>query len=151
MKKRFSPWAITLAAATVMASGAWAKDNLKVELEEWGVSLDKQTVSAGDVRITVRNRGSEVHELVFIRLNDASLRTGNLPVAAHGGIEEGSMSAFGELVDEIEDIGPREKEGKTISLPPGRYAVVCNVIEEEEDGSIEAHYSMGMHALLTVE
>ena len=50
---------------------------------------------------------------------------------------------------------PGKEPGKsakdTITLKPGRYAIICNVLEQEPSGEMEAHYSMGMHTVLNVE
>lgn len=125
------------------------KNKLQIDLREWNVTLDSNTVQAGELDVRVRNKGDEIHELVFIKLN-TDLATGRLPVDKDGAIDEERMT-FGTLVDEIEGIEPGKKAKATLNLKPGRYAVICNVVENEEDGSIEAHYSMGMHAVLNVE
>jgi len=128
---------------------ALAKEKLHVELREWNVTLNKESVRAGDVTVTVSNKGREEHELVFLKL-DTDSPVGRLPVNRDGGIDEDTMD-FGTLVAEIEELEPGKRKRDTFRLSPGRYAVVCNMIEEEPDGEIEAHYSMGMSALLTVE
>jgi uncharacterized cupredoxin-like copper-binding protein len=141
--------AITVAAAAVPPT-AWAKKNsLDIELREWNVSLSTETVQAGELDVTIKNKGKETHELVFIKLN-TDLATGRFPVDKDGGIDEDRMS-FGTLVDEAEGLDPGKKVKMTVKLKPGRYAIVCNMKEQEDSGSIEAHYSMGMHAQLNVE
>jgi len=140
---------LTLALALGAPIAEAKKNKLQVELREWNVTLSSDTVEAGELDVSVRNKGKETHELVFVKLN-TDLATGRLPVDKDGAIDEERMT-FGTLVDEIEDIEPGKKTKATIRLKPGRYAVICNVVEDEEDGSIEAHYSMGMHAVLNVE
>ncbi len=141
--------ALIALAAFVVTVPAFAKEKLKIEMEEWNISLSKSTLNAGDVLVSVKNKGEDTHEIVFIRL-DTDLATGRLPVNDMGGLDEDNMS-FGELVDEIEGLDPGSKNSKTMRLKPGRYAVICNVMEEEADGTMEAHYSMGMHVVLNVE
>lgn len=140
---------ITLALALGAPIAEAKKNKLQIELREWNVTLNSDTVEAGELDVSVRNKGKETHELVFVKLN-TDLATGRLPVDKDGAIDEERMT-FGTLVDEIEGIEPGKKAKATVRLKPGRYAVICNVVEDEEDGSIEAHYSMGMHAVLTVE
>ena len=126
-------------------------DKLEIDLREWNVTLNKESVKAGKVSIAAKNRGGEVHELVLIKMNEGMMMaTGRLPVSQHGDIEEGKMR-FGRLIGEIEGLTPGKKVKQEFDLAPGRYAIVCNMLEQEPDGSLEAHYSMGMHALLTVE
>lgn len=141
--------ALTLALALGAPIAEAKKNKLEIELREWNVTLSSETVQAGELDVTVRNKGKETHELVFVKLN-TDLATGRLPVDKDGAIDEERMT-FGTLVDEIEGIEAGKKAKSTVKLKPGRYAVICNVIEEEDDGSIEAHYSMGMHAVLNVE
>lgn len=140
---------LTLALALGAPIAEAKKNKLQIELREWNVTLSSDTVEAGELDVSVRNKGNETHELVFVKLN-TDLATGRLPVDKDGAIDEERMT-FGTLVDEIEGIESGKKAKATIRLKPGRYAVICNVVEDEEDGSIEAHYSMGMHAVLNVE
>lgn len=139
------------AALVLSAPIAEAKKSSKyeIELREWNLTTSTESIPAGEVDITVKNKGKETHELVFIKLN-TDVATGRLPVDKDGGIDENKMN-FGTLVHEIEGLEPGKKVKDTVNLKPGRYAVICNMIEEEDDGSIEAHYSMGMHAVLNVE
>jgi hypothetical protein len=150
MKYTKSLTALVISLIAVAMSGpVFAKDKLKIELREWNITMSEETIEAGEVDVYVKNYGDEEHELVFMRLN-TDMATGRLPVGRHGGIDEDNMT-FAELVGEIEELSPRKRAKETFFLKPGRYAVICNMIEEEPDGEIEAHYSMGMHALLNVE
>lgn len=139
-----------LVTAVAFNAPVLAADSLKIDLREWNVTLSADAVAAGEVKVQVTNKGKETHELAFIRLKK-ELVSGRLPVEGTGGINEDTMAPWGEIVGEIEDIAPKDKKKEVFTLKPGRYAVVCNVIEKEEDGSTEAHYSMGMHAVLNVE
>ena len=49
---------------------------------------------------------------------------------------------------EIEDVKPKKKKSKTFKLSPGTYIVFCNIVEEEEDGTIVSHFAKGMHTVL---
>lgn len=139
-----------LAAAAAFNVPVLAADSLKIDLREWNVTLSAETVAAGEVKVQVSNKGKDTHELVFIRLKK-ELVSGRLPVEKNGGINEDTMAPWGEIAGEIEDIAPKDKKKDSFTLKPGKYAVLCNVIETEDNGTIEAHYSMGMHALLNVE
>lgn len=151
MKMVKSALVLTLLSAAVAVSfPTHAKKNkIGIELREWNVTVSEEFISAGEIEFSVKNKGKEEHELVIIKLNtDAA--TGRLPVDKDGGINEDTMN-FGVMVGEIEGLKPGKRAKESFTLKPGRYAIVCNMIEEEDDGSIEAHYSMGMHAVLNVE
>jgi len=139
--------------ATAVASTApvWAskKAKLDVEIREWNVTSSEERIPAGEVEVTIRNKGKEVHEMVLIMLNtkDAVLR---LPVDKHGAIDEKAMT-WATIIDETEGMEPGKKEKKLLKLKPGRYAFICNMVETEKDGTIEAHYSKGMAVEVNVD
>ncbi len=56
-----------------------------------------------------------------------------------------------EVVDEIEDIPVGENPTLTVDLDAGTYVLICNILQKESDGTLEAHYSEGMRASFTVE
>lgn len=140
-----------VATAVAVIAPAWAakKNKLEVEIREWNLTLSEEKLPAGEVEVSVKNKGKETHELVFIKLNTNDA-VGRLPVDKNGGIDEATMT-WGKLVGEVEGLDSGKKDKITLNLKPGRYAVICNMIEKEPDGTIEAHYSMGMSAQLTVE
>ena len=143
-------------ASLLLAEAAYAekkyggREAVEIDIREWNLTLSKEKVRAGHVGFAVKNRGKETHELAIIKLNNNMMATGRLPVDKHGAIDEGTMN-FGQIVGEIENLKSGDKAKQLFKLEPGRYAVICNMLEKEEDGSMEAHYSMGMHALLEVE
>jgi len=126
------------------------REAVEVDIREWNLTLSTEKVKAGSVGFAVRNRGAETHELAIIKLNNGMMYTGQLPVNKHGAIDEDRME-FGKIVGEIEDLKSGDNKKDLFTLEPGRYAVICNMLEKEDDGHLEAHYSMGMHALLIVE
>jgi hypothetical protein len=38
----------------------------------------------------------------------------------------------------------------SFDLAPGKYVLICNIVQTEPDGSIEAHYKVGMRTAFTV-
>lgn len=122
-----------------------------IDLSEWKLTMNKNKVKAGSISFDVSNTGKEVHELAIIKLNNIMISdAGLLPVNNHGAIDEDGMK-FGKVVGEIEDIGAGSKASKHFKLESGRYAIICNITETEPDGSIEAHFAMGMRAILEVQ
>ncbi len=144
--------AIGAVATTVaLTVPAWAakKSKLDIEIREWNITVGAEAVPAGEVDVSVKNKGKEVHEIVIMKLNTNDA-VGRLPVDRDGAIDEKTMT-FGKIIEEFEGMEPGKKDKKTINLKPGRYAIVCNMVEQEKDGTVEAHYSKGMSAELKVE
>lgn len=131
-------------AALALALAACGPPQLEVTLSEWHVMPQRNSVKAGPVEFTVVNEGKEVHELVILR-TDRDVE--NLPLNAQGAVD---LTAAGEVVDEIEDIKPGATRYLLTDLPAGRYALICNLVEQEA-GKTESHYQEGMRALLRVE
>ena len=126
---------------TVPAGGS-----VEVTLQEFAVSAVPGTIGAGDVTFEVTNDGPEdVHEFVIIRTDLAAT---DLPVDDQGAVDESGTGM--EVVDEIEDIEVGDTASVTATLEAGAYVLICNILQEEDDGTMEAHYSEGMRTGFTV-
>lgn len=102
-----------------------------------------QKVAAGPVTFLVSNRGWRTHELVVLPLA-AGARSGELPVASNGRVsEDGSLGeASGTCAaDSGDGIRSGSAGWTTLTLPRGRYELVCN---------LRNHYAAGMHGVLVV-
>jgi uncharacterized cupredoxin-like copper-binding protein len=118
-----------------------------ITLQEFAVSADPASVPAGSVTFDVTNDGpDDVHEFVVIATD---LGPTELPVDADGAVEEGGEGM--EVVDEIEDIPVGESPTLTVDLEAGNYVLICNILQEEPNGTLEAHYAEGMRTGFTVE
>lgn len=160
-------WALGLAACTIIASlaiacgddddddggdvtpGATAspgEDNvIAVRLSEFSVVPDKSTAAAGSITFRATNDGPEdEHELVIIR---SDLAPNALPTTDDGSVPEDEV----DVVDEIEGLAVGDSGEVTVDLESGAYVLICNIVQEEADGTIESHYERGMRAGLTVE
>jgi hypothetical protein len=144
---------ILLAVAAVVAFVGCGDDDdddddggetVDVTLREFSVEASPGSASAGDVTFDTTNAGGEPHELVVIRTD---LAPGELPTDADGAVDEGGEGI--EVIGEIEEFEPGE-ESATFALDAGDYALICNVVEEEE-GEVEAHYELGMFTAFTVD
>jgi uncharacterized cupredoxin-like copper-binding protein len=136
---------LVVAAVACGGDGGGNRGTASVELQEWAVTVEPATSSAGDVTFSVENVGAEVHEFVVIKTD---LGITDLPTE-----DDGSVSEDGEgmdVVDEIEDISPDDAQELTVDLEAGNYVLICNIVEEE-DGEVESHYQMGMRSSFTVE
>ena len=125
-------------------TSVFAQTTVNIMLQEWRMMSDKARIPAGKVKFSVQNRGQETHELVLLKTNMAY---DSIPLQRKGGIDEDNA---GVLVDELEDITSRSGKSMTVTLAPGNYVLLCNMVEMEE-GQMEQHYAMGMRIPLVVE
>ena len=122
-------------------------DTVAATLQEFAVSADPASVAAGSVTFDVSNDGpDDVHEFVVIATD---LGPTELPVDEDGAVDEGGEGI--EVVDEIEEIPVGESRSLTVDLEAGNYVLICNILQEEPNGTLEAHYSEGMRTGFTVE
>ena len=106
------------------------------EVKEWEVSVDKDSVPAGEVTFTIRNNGTIQHEFLVVKTDYAD---GEIPVEG----DHFSESLDGiDVIDEIGEFAMGTTESLTLSLEAGNYQLLCN---------IPAHYSAGMHTSFIVE
>ena len=94
------------------------------------VTASPQSVGSGRVLFTARNLGTVTHELVVVRANRP------LPVRAYKAVEP-----KGAVIGEIEDVEPGQAKKVTLTLKPGNYLLLCNVV---------GHYQLGMSTSLVV-
>lgn len=127
-------------ALVVMAflgmSLASAQDaTVNVELNEWSVTPDVSSVTAGDIDFVATNTGAIDHELVVLKTD---LAADALPVA-DGKVDEHGAGV--EEIGEIEEFAAGATESATFTLTPGSYVLICN---------IAGHYEAGMYTAFTV-
>jgi len=102
-----------------------------VVLNEWKLVPAQGTLSAGKVTFVVRNKGTMVHQFVVLR---SDRRAGGLPVKGGKAVEAGRLGAINSI--------PRGVSKQlTMSLRPGRYVLICNLL---------GHYQAGQFAALRV-
>jgi hypothetical protein len=116
-----------------------------VELKEWSVLPARADVAAGTVTFDANNTGAEAHELVVVRADDPA----KLPLAADGTVDEEKLPE-GAFVGEVEPFPAKQHCTGTFQLTPGRYALFCNILETEADGTKQNHYANGMRARFEV-
>lgn len=115
-----------------------------VTLAEWAVSPEVASVQAGEIYFLANNAGpNDEHELVIIR---SDLPIDELPTDERGFVPEDEVDFIGE----IEAFSPGTQASGTFDLEPGRYILICNIVELE-DGEWESHYRQGMRVEFTVE
>ena len=136
--------AVAFFAAGLVGCGDGEGDTSFVDvfLTEWAIEAEVASVPAGDVRFTTTNGGSIGHDLVVIK---TALPPDELPTREDGSVDEDSV----EVVGRVPTVEPGEFERATLSLGPGQYALVCNIIDAQ-DGDSRSHYQLGMHTAFTV-
>jgi len=120
--------------AKVGAPPKATRAQVDVRLREWRISPALDRVPAGRVTFVVHNDGRLEHELVVIRTDRSPSA---LPVDNGEASESGSRG-------EIDGVPPGRTGRVTLTLAPGRYALICN---RSDHGG---HYEEGMFAALRV-
>ena len=132
-------------------------------VQEWSITAPTTQLRAGKVLVTATNRGSETHELVIVRADDAA----SLPTKSDGSVDEDKIPETAKP-GEIPDIKAGTTITKTIDLAPGNYVAICNLVDTMGQGSGmggmgngngggmggsqmgHIHYQLGMVAKFTV-
>lgn len=118
---------------------------VNVTLEEFSVTPDRSSVSAGHITFHVSNAGEDMHEFLVIKTD---LAPDMLPTEDDGSYMEDGPGT--DLLDEIELVPSGESRNLDIDLAAGKYVLICNMVHTEEDGEIEVHYQLGMRTAFTV-
>lgn len=128
--------ALFIAAALLLVAcgggGQPATGDVIVDMREYSVKSSKDAISAGSLKILVRNVGSSAHDFKIIR---SDLPSGQLPQEGGKAKEDGKVGETGEL-------NPGGRQTVTVDLKPGKYIFICNVV---------GHYGLGMHTSVTVQ
>ncbi|QIA26509.1 hypothetical protein DYI95_002220 [Thermaerobacter sp. PB12/4term] len=115
---------------------------VNVTLKEWAIEVEPAEVKAGQVYFLVTNAGPEhPHELVIVR-SDAGPE--ELPVV-DGRVPEDQV----EMIGEVEAFAAGTQASGLFTLQPGRYLLICNIVEGEGEHAV-SHVEEGMVAELTV-
>jgi uncharacterized cupredoxin-like copper-binding protein len=150
MRLRSYRWlaACSILAALVLVPGACGGDDddegsasnvtatLGGDAGEYAITLDKESVPAGEVTFQIANDGEIEHEFEVIKTDvaedDLPVEQGQADVEAEGG----------EEVDEVEDLASGDEQDLTVDLEAGMYLLICN---------LPGHYEQGMVTTFTVE
>ena len=118
-----------------MASTTKAEEGTRVRITERDFRISApRTVTAGEVRFVVNNRGPDDHEFLVVRQPGA-----RLPLRPDGlTVDEDAIEDA--TAGEVEPARPGVHELQ-VHLSPGRYRLFCNM---------SGHYMGGMHRTLVV-
>jgi len=121
--------AVGLGAASVAPARSQAP--VKVTLSEWKLVPSAMSVAAGKVTFQVQNAGKVQHEFVVLRTDEHHHR---IQVKQGKAVEKGRQG-------EIPKVAPGQARSLTLSLKPGKYVLICNLL---------GHYKAGQYAALRV-
>lgn len=123
----------TAAAATGGgSSGGGAGSTVAVTLKEWSIASATAQGSAGRVEFDVKNTGAIPHEFTVVKTNTAQDKLEQ----KSGTVDESKVQVIGRT----DQFGNGEEKKLTVTLQPGNYVLLCNVV---------GHYQLGMHAAFT--
>lgn len=100
-----------------------------VTLKEMKIIPTRTSVPSGPVTFVARNSGTVEHELVVIRADR------RLTVRNFKAVEPEEAFVLGE----VEDVAPGTTKRLTLTLKPGKYLLICNIV---------GHYQLGMSATM---
>jgi hypothetical protein len=126
-----------------VAGGTEPGAAVELALSEFAFGLSQASAPAGPVELVARNDGRIAHEVVVVRFDGDPGAIARNPV---GGADTSTLGAGAE-VGKIWSFEPGATCRATFDLAPGRYALICNVVD---DGT-NPHYSQGMHAGFVAE
>ena len=133
--------ALALAAAVVSAGlvltaappadPATSGTAVNVALDEWNLVPAQASVRPGRISFIVRNDGTLAHEFVVLR---SDRHHHSLKTTAGRALETGRLG-------EIPTIPSGTSKRLTLTMPPGKYILLCNLL---------GHYQAGQYAALRV-
>ena len=134
------------ASATAASPAPSGTTSVSVGLQEFAIVPSVASVPAGTLKFVAKNSGpDDIHEMVVLRTD---LDPAALPVDKVGTADEvwDGITSIGETGD----VAVGETKEASFDLAPGKYVLICNIVQTEPDGSIEAHYKVGMRTAFTV-
>ena len=108
-----------------------------IRLEDFTIKATRTTLPAGTVTFRVANDGPSTHELLVVRTDEPIDR---LPLDANG-LRVDEESPRIRIVKTVETLLIGDRSDLTVTLPPGRYLLFCN---------LEGHYLSKMHREIDV-
>ena len=122
---------VGLGAAGATPGRSQAPSKVAVVLSEWKLVPSATTLRAGKVTFRVKNDGAIEHEFVVLRTDSHHHA---LKVKKAVAVETGKLGKIPKIV-------PGQERSLTLSLKPGKYVLICNLL---------GHYKAGQYAALRV-
>jgi uncharacterized cupredoxin-like copper-binding protein len=115
-------------AATALAHSTMGIGTVKAKEVEWAITATPKTAKHGKVTFVVSNKGKLSHEFIVVRSNKAP---GKLPVKGTKAVLTGL-----KVLGRIKAFKPGTTKKLTVTLPGGKYILLCN---------IASHYKAGQY------
>jgi len=122
--------------------GASNATSVDVTLREWEITPAPVEVRPGDVTFNVSNSGAKDHQFIIVK---SDLPPGQLPTLDVV-VDEAKVNISGE----IERLAPGENGSLEVELFPGKYVLICNLVDRPASGPADPHYLNGMAASFLV-
>ncbi len=120
-----------------------AATDVDVTLDEFSIVTDPTEAPAGVVSFVAKDDGDEPHELVVVEATEDELEI------VDGKVDEEALPD-GAFIGEIEPFPGGTSCTGTFELTEGDYTLFCNIVETEDDGTVESHVEEGMITGFTV-
>ena len=118
---------------------------ISVTLTEYTVAPDPESIATGPITFVARNIGGTEHELVVIKTDRAP---DDLPTKDNGSVDGGDEDVT--VVGDTDPFPPQEERALTVTLAPGSYVLICDVVQEIEGQETVVHYQEDMRAAFEV-
>lgn len=125
----------TTTSESSSSTSTQAATQVSVIEQNYGIYLNQVMIPAGQVEFDLSNLGPDQHEFVVFKTD---LAPDQLPVQ-NGQVNESASSL--QKIDEQQEYPSGDTRTLTVSLDPGNYVLICNIV---------GHYEQGMHIGFTV-
>jgi uncharacterized cupredoxin-like copper-binding protein len=109
---------------------------VEVSLEEWEIAATPAEVSPGRVTFEAANNGTRPHQMLVVK---SDLPPTQLPTADVL-VDESKVIISGS----VEQLEPGGSASLELELFPGKYLLICNLVDRPATGPADPHYLNGM-------
>lgn len=127
---------LLLLASACGGGKAKSPELVQVSLTEWDVSVEPAEVHPGALSFSVKNNGTRTHQLLIIK-SDLPVR--QLPMLDVS-VDESKVNIAGA----VQRLQPGESATIEGELFPGKYVLICNLVDRLPSGQADPHYLNGM-------
>jgi hypothetical protein len=132
-----------LVFAAVACAGGKEGTSVTVRLSEWEAAPAAREIEPGKVRFEVSNSGTMPHELVVVK---SDLPPEELEVV-NGKVDESRVN----VIDRTPSVAASGNAESTLELSPGKYVLLCNIVDQPAGAEAVSHFENGMYASFLVE
>jgi hypothetical protein len=137
---RWCALVIALLLTVVVACGSETKREIDVALAEWSVEPGVEELKAGTITFTATNSGTRPHELVIVKTDLPP----TMLLLVDSKVDETKVNIAGK----IDPFAPSTTASVELDLTPGKFVLLCNIVEAVPGAPAVSHYENGMYASL---